>query len=76
MCVRGPGSPQLPGMDEENIHVVIRVRPLRSHERDRGETTCVKIRDRIGTAGGPGAAAVSQEVRKRVAMKRDDRAYI
>ena len=51
------------GMDEENIDVVIRVRPLRSYERERGETTCVKIRERVGTAGGPAAAAVSQEVR-------------
>ena len=46
-------------MDEENINVVIRVRPLRSHEKEKGETSCVKIRDRVGTAGG---APISQEV--------------
>ena len=33
--------------EEENIDVVIRVRPLQRHEKDKGETSCVKIRDRV-----------------------------
>ena len=37
-------------IDEENIDVVIRVRPLQKHEENRGESSCVKIRERATTS--------------------------
>jgi hypothetical protein len=35
--------------DEENIDVIVRVRPLQRHEKERGDVSSVKIRERAVT---------------------------